>query len=261
MFGYPTEAWADPGFFASVLHPGRPRLGARRERASRSADGRQRLGQRVPRDRRRRAHRVGPATSPGRSATKHGRPQYQQGCMIDVTVQKQAEAELAAAHEDLGRQKQYFESLVEVSPVAVVTTMDHDEVVTGWNPAAGRLFGRTRPTRRSAARSRTSCSARTSSRPTHRIAPERRAVRRTGRSDHAEVEEGRLARRRRGLDGAAPRRWRARAGSSSLCDLPRHHGAARARTDTGCAAPHRRDGRCGARHQEFDAGMHAVSAS
>ena len=21
MFGYPTEAWADPGFFASVLHP------------------------------------------------------------------------------------------------------------------------------------------------------------------------------------------------------------------------------------------------
>ena len=60
--------------------------------------------------------------------------------MIDMTVQKQAEAELAAAHENLGRQKQYFESLVEVSPVAVVT-MDRDEVVTGWNPAAASLFG------------------------------------------------------------------------------------------------------------------------
>jgi PAS domain S-box-containing protein len=38
------------------------------------------------------------------------------------------------------RQKQYFESLVEVSPVAIVV-MDADERVTGWNPAATELFG------------------------------------------------------------------------------------------------------------------------
>jgi PAS domain S-box-containing protein len=38
------------------------------------------------------------------------------------------------------RQKQYYESLVEISPVAIVV-MDADERVTGWNPAAAELFG------------------------------------------------------------------------------------------------------------------------
>ena len=38
------------------------------------------------------------------------------------------------------RQKQYFESLVDISPVAVVT-MDGNEIVSAWNPAATRLFG------------------------------------------------------------------------------------------------------------------------
>jgi PAS domain S-box-containing protein len=41
---------------------------------------------------------------------------------------------------EIGRQKQYLESLVEITPVAVVT-MDADERVTGWNPAATELFG------------------------------------------------------------------------------------------------------------------------
>ena len=41
---------------------------------------------------------------------------------------------------EIDRQKQYFESLVEVSPAAVVV-MDADERVTGWNPAAAALFG------------------------------------------------------------------------------------------------------------------------
>ena len=34
----------------------------------------------------------------------------------------------------------FFESLVEVSPVAIVI-MDADERVTSWNPAAAELFG------------------------------------------------------------------------------------------------------------------------
>jgi PAS domain S-box-containing protein len=38
------------------------------------------------------------------------------------------------------RQKQYFEALVEISPAAVVT-IDRSEIVSGWNPAATRLFG------------------------------------------------------------------------------------------------------------------------
>ena len=41
---------------------------------------------------------------------------------------------------EIRRQKTYFESLVEVSPVAVVT-MDVTERVSAWNPAATALFG------------------------------------------------------------------------------------------------------------------------
>jgi PAS domain S-box-containing protein len=43
---------------------------------------------------------------------------------------------------EINRQKQYFEALVEVSPVAIVT-MDRDERVSAWNPAATTLFGYT----------------------------------------------------------------------------------------------------------------------
>ena len=46
----------------------------------------------------------------------------------------------ARLFDEVGRQKQYFESLVEISPIAVVV-MDADERVTGWNPAAAALFG------------------------------------------------------------------------------------------------------------------------
>jgi PAS domain S-box-containing protein len=41
------------------------------------------------------------------------------------------------------RQKQYFESLLEISPTAIVT-VDLDDRVASWNPAAERLFGYTR---------------------------------------------------------------------------------------------------------------------
>ncbi|MFP5335473.1 MAG: ATP-binding protein [Actinomycetes bacterium] len=41
---------------------------------------------------------------------------------------------------ELSTQKRYFETLVEISPAAVVT-MDTELRVTGWNPAAEKLFG------------------------------------------------------------------------------------------------------------------------
>ncbi len=66
---------------------------------------------------------------------EHGAPLHIQGFMIDITEQHEAALEIR-------RQKQYFEALVEVSPVAVVVT-DRDERVTAWNPAASRLFGYT----------------------------------------------------------------------------------------------------------------------
>ena len=43
---------------------------------------------------------------------------------------------------EISRQKQYFESLVEISPVAVVT-MDRDERVIGLEPGRDGLFGYT----------------------------------------------------------------------------------------------------------------------
>ncbi len=131
MFGYPREAWLQEEHFRSVLHPEdrervladrRGEIGGASARASDeyrivAADGRTvwvRDDQWIVRD-------------------EHGAALYIQGFMIDVTNQKVAEAELA-------RQKQYFQALVEISPVAVVT-MDHGETVSGWNPAATRLFG------------------------------------------------------------------------------------------------------------------------
>ena len=46
----------------------------------------------------------------------------------------------ARLFDEIERQKQYFESLVGINPIAVVV-MDADERVTGWNPAAAALFG------------------------------------------------------------------------------------------------------------------------
>ena len=41
---------------------------------------------------------------------------------------------------EVERQRQYLESLVAISPAAVVV-MDAEERVTDWNPAAAELFG------------------------------------------------------------------------------------------------------------------------
>ena len=53
-----------------------------------------------------------------------------------ATLERRVEERTA----EIRRQKTYFESLVEVSPVAVVT-MDVEERVSAWNPAASTLFG------------------------------------------------------------------------------------------------------------------------
>ncbi len=60
--------------------------------------------------------------------------------LVGLSQQAAIAIETARLFQEIGRQKQYFESLVDISPVAVVT-MDRDEVVSGWNPAAEHLFG------------------------------------------------------------------------------------------------------------------------
>ena len=60
--------------------------------------------------------------------------------LVGLSQQAAIAIENARLFHEIGRQKTYFESLVDISPVAVVT-MDREEVVSGWNPAAERLFG------------------------------------------------------------------------------------------------------------------------
>jgi PAS domain S-box-containing protein len=131
IFGYPRESWMDEPFFESVLHP-EDRAAAMSGAAEYLASGRDRWSM---------EYRVfakdGTVVWVRDDAwivrDAAGEPLHLQGFMIDVTAEREAATEL-------DRQRQYFESLVDVSPVAVVT-MDRDEVVTGWNPAASELFG------------------------------------------------------------------------------------------------------------------------
>jgi PAS domain S-box-containing protein len=56
---------------------------------------------------------------------------------------EQKNDELVRSQRELSRQKEYFESLVHNSPVAIAI-MDLGEKVVSWNPAAEKLFGYTR---------------------------------------------------------------------------------------------------------------------
>ncbi len=132
LFGYPPEAWMEEPFFHSVIHP------ADRERVISNTE--KELSA-VASDRWSEDYRI--IAADGRTVwvrddawvvrDQTGAPTHVQGFLIDITEQTEAAAELR-------RQKQYFESLVAISPAAVVT-MNPEEQVTGWNPAAERLFG------------------------------------------------------------------------------------------------------------------------
>jgi PAS domain S-box-containing protein len=69
-----------------------------------------------------------------------GRPVFHHGFILDITERKQLEDAVHRSEEELRREKQYVESLLEISPVAIVT-LDLEERVTSWNPAAEALFG------------------------------------------------------------------------------------------------------------------------
>jgi len=62
-----------------------------------------------------------------------GQIKYVVSVMEDITERRKAEDEIR-------RQKRYFETLVENSPVAIVT-LDHKHCITGCNPAFEELFG------------------------------------------------------------------------------------------------------------------------
>ncbi len=131
MFGYPIENWTKEGFFSSVLHPDdRDRIINAVDTNIVGTNQRTHYEYRIVHAD---GHDVWVRDDSWIVRDADGTPQFVQGFMIDITDQTLAAAEIR-------RQKQYFESLVEISPVAIVT-MDRGENVSAWNPAATRLFG------------------------------------------------------------------------------------------------------------------------
>jgi PAS domain S-box-containing protein len=130
MFGYPAAAWLEHGFFASVVH-----VDERERVLARISDALAGDGERWSLDYR--IRRADGTTAWVRDEARivrgaGGKAVFAQGYLHDVTADMEAAAEIR-------RRKQYFEALVEISPVAIVT-MDTRETVSGWNPAATRLF-------------------------------------------------------------------------------------------------------------------------
>jgi PAS domain S-box-containing protein len=136
--GYTVQEWvSDKDLYAKVLHPeDRERILAEYRRA-RDTDEPFRAEYRMI----------------ARDGTLHwfldeaavirdeaGRPAYFHGFLLDITKQKQLAQALHSREDELRRQKQYVESLVEINPTAIVT-VDRDGVVTSWNLAAEELFG------------------------------------------------------------------------------------------------------------------------
>ena len=138
MFGYPAERWqTEADFFVRALHPDdRERVLDDHARTRTTgcplcteyrliaADGRViwiRDEGLVVRDER-------------------GKPLVLQGFLLDITERKMAEEALRDSEAELSRQKAYYQELLELSPVAIVT-LDMDELVLSWNPAAEKLFG------------------------------------------------------------------------------------------------------------------------
>jgi PAS domain S-box-containing protein len=138
ILGYTTEEWAaEHHLLLKVLHPDdRERVMAAHRRSCETGEPFRMEYRMISRDGRVVWFLDHATVVPGQP----GRPGFHHGFLLDITERKQLEEALAESTEELGRQKRYFESLLEISPVAIVTT-DLEDVVTSWNPAAERLFG------------------------------------------------------------------------------------------------------------------------
>ncbi len=138
VLGYSAEEWAsDREHFLKVVHPDdRERVLAEHRRTRETGDLFSMEYRMVARDGSIRwfldeARVVRDET---------GQPIFHHGFLLDITERKELEDALHRSEEELRREKQYVESLLEISPVAIVT-LDLEERVTSWNPAAEALFG------------------------------------------------------------------------------------------------------------------------
>src|SRR5919201_4214503 len=138
VLGYSGEEWAsDPEFYLKVIHPDDlDRVLTEHRRTRETGDLFSMEYRMVARDGS--VHWFLDEARVVRDET--GRPAFHHGFILDITERKALEDALQRSEADLRRQTQYYESLLEISPVAVVT-LDLEERVTSWNPAAEALFG------------------------------------------------------------------------------------------------------------------------
>jgi PAS domain S-box-containing protein len=138
MIGYTAEQWAaEDDLFVRLLHP------ADRDRVLRDRERTRTTGAPLRTD-----YRL--ITADGRVvwvrdeavvvSYRDGDEPLLQGFLEDVTERKAAEQALLDSQAELARQKAYYQELHRLSPVAIVT-LDRDNRVLSWNPAAERLFG------------------------------------------------------------------------------------------------------------------------
>ena len=138
MFGYPVEAWSDPAFFATVLHPDdRDWVLAENELELTTDDSIWVSEYRL-------------ITADGRTVwvrdeswtVRDEDGNHQQGCMIDVSEQKAAEAKLAEALASLRTAEEEYRLLVEELPMAVYTDRpDETATSTYISPRVETMFG------------------------------------------------------------------------------------------------------------------------
>ena len=137
MLGYTAADWAHSRLWETILHP------HDRDRVLAEMRVFQETGEPLNTEYRM-LHRDGRVVWVRDAAVSvrddSGVPQYVQGFWIDITERKELEEALRAREAEVSREKQHYQALVALSPTAIVT-MDLDERVTSWNPAAERLFG------------------------------------------------------------------------------------------------------------------------
>jgi PAS domain S-box-containing protein len=141
VLGYSSDEWAsDPELFVKVVHPDdRERVFAEHRRTRETGDGFRMEYRMIARDGTVRWFLDEATVIPDET----GEPGFHHGVLLDITERKELEHALRESEEELRRQKQHLESLLEISPTAIVT-LDLDGTVASWNLAAEELFGYTR---------------------------------------------------------------------------------------------------------------------
>jgi PAS domain S-box-containing protein len=135
MLGYPVDRWVnEPDLFVNVLHPDdHDRVMAEQAEIDKPLRTEYRL---IASDGRLVWVRDEAVVMQG----EDGEPDRLQGFLVDITERKAAEEALRESQAELSRQKAYYQELHELSPVAILT-LDLEERVKSWNPAAEALFG------------------------------------------------------------------------------------------------------------------------